>query len=382
MVDPKMVELSVYNVLPHLRHKVVTDNRDAAAVLKWAVLEMQERYALLAENGARNIQDFNQKVRDSGDVGIWHETYLVRPGSYENIYNNMPPWGLGLAGRLVEAKGHRKAARERLEVDARFARGGEGWRLDWIDWSGRDASDPDTRLTWTRSGTGEAVEDHVLASRIDLGLAGALAAMGGIDARLRGALVEARPRGRLEDLEWRRRAGGPMTLAARVGGGKPVALACYFGSLDRIGADVRIAVLDACASGAFTRIKGGRAEIGAVNDALERAAMAGEVPEAAMRAMQVALDELLTNAIMHGSVSLNDPMQVDLIIHRNALRAVISHAGPAFDPTEVAAPDLEGSLQDRQIGGLGIHLVRSMMDEFTYEHADGRNVLKLGKNFR
>jgi S-DNA-T family DNA segregation ATPase FtsK/SpoIIIE len=64
MVDPKMVELSVYNVLPHLRHKVVTDNRDAAAVLKWAVLEMQERYALLAENGARNIQDFNTKVRE------------------------------------------------------------------------------------------------------------------------------------------------------------------------------------------------------------------------------------------------------------------------------------------------------------------------------
>ena len=64
MVDPKMVELSVYNVLPHLRHKVVTDNRDAAAMLKWAVLEMQERYQLLAANGARNIQDFNQKVRD------------------------------------------------------------------------------------------------------------------------------------------------------------------------------------------------------------------------------------------------------------------------------------------------------------------------------
>ncbi len=64
MVDPKMVELSVYNVLPHLRHKVVTDNRDAAAMLKWAVLEMQERYQLLAANGARNIQDFNAKVRD------------------------------------------------------------------------------------------------------------------------------------------------------------------------------------------------------------------------------------------------------------------------------------------------------------------------------
>jgi S-DNA-T family DNA segregation ATPase FtsK/SpoIIIE len=68
MVDPKMVELSVYNVLPHLRHKVVTDNRDAAYVLKWAVLEMQERYAILAENGARNIQDFNTKVRSGAEL--------------------------------------------------------------------------------------------------------------------------------------------------------------------------------------------------------------------------------------------------------------------------------------------------------------------------
>ncbi len=68
MVDPKMVELSVYNVLPHLRHRVVTDNRDAASVLKWAVLEMQERYQLLAENGARNIQDFNAKVRDGAQL--------------------------------------------------------------------------------------------------------------------------------------------------------------------------------------------------------------------------------------------------------------------------------------------------------------------------
>ncbi|HVZ78008.1 MAG TPA: DNA translocase FtsK, partial [Gemmatimonadaceae bacterium] len=64
MVDPKMVELSVYNTLPHLRHKVITDNRDAAAVLKWAVMEMQERYELLAANNCRNVQDFNKRVQD------------------------------------------------------------------------------------------------------------------------------------------------------------------------------------------------------------------------------------------------------------------------------------------------------------------------------
>jgi DNA segregation ATPase FtsK/SpoIIIE, S-DNA-T family len=64
MVDPKMVELSVYNTLPHLRHKVITDNRDAAAVLKWAVYEMQERYQLLAANGCRNVQEFNKRVEE------------------------------------------------------------------------------------------------------------------------------------------------------------------------------------------------------------------------------------------------------------------------------------------------------------------------------
>ena len=68
MVDPKMVELSVYNELPHLRHKVITDNRDAAAVLKWAVMEMNDRYQLLAANGARNVQDFNKRVREGAPL--------------------------------------------------------------------------------------------------------------------------------------------------------------------------------------------------------------------------------------------------------------------------------------------------------------------------
>jgi DNA segregation ATPase FtsK/SpoIIIE, S-DNA-T family len=64
MIDPKMVELSMYNALPHLRHKVVTNNHDAASVLKWAVFEMQRRYELLQANGARNIADFNRKVHE------------------------------------------------------------------------------------------------------------------------------------------------------------------------------------------------------------------------------------------------------------------------------------------------------------------------------
>jgi S-DNA-T family DNA segregation ATPase FtsK/SpoIIIE len=62
MIDPKMVELSAYNALPHLRHAVVTDNREAAQVLKWAIHEMDRRYELFHEAGARNIHDYNRKV--------------------------------------------------------------------------------------------------------------------------------------------------------------------------------------------------------------------------------------------------------------------------------------------------------------------------------
>jgi len=64
MVDPKMVELSMYGDLPHLRHPVVTDPSDAATVLKWAVLEMERRYALLSENGARSLSEFNRRVEE------------------------------------------------------------------------------------------------------------------------------------------------------------------------------------------------------------------------------------------------------------------------------------------------------------------------------
>ncbi|NIN70543.1 MAG: cell division protein FtsK [Gemmatimonadetes bacterium] len=62
LIDPKMVELGGYNVLPHLRHPVVTDNRDAATVLKWLVYEMERRYEWLSSNGCRNLREYNRRV--------------------------------------------------------------------------------------------------------------------------------------------------------------------------------------------------------------------------------------------------------------------------------------------------------------------------------
>jgi hypothetical protein len=57
---------------------------------------------------------FNRSVGSNGDVGIWHETYRVSAGQYEGIYNNMPPFGLGRASKLVPASGRRASAAGRL----------------------------------------------------------------------------------------------------------------------------------------------------------------------------------------------------------------------------------------------------------------------------
>jgi S-DNA-T family DNA segregation ATPase FtsK/SpoIIIE len=62
LVDPKMLELSLYEHIPHLLLPVVTDPRKAAAALRWAVLEMEKRYRLMADLGVRNIEGYNKKI--------------------------------------------------------------------------------------------------------------------------------------------------------------------------------------------------------------------------------------------------------------------------------------------------------------------------------
>ncbi|MDC9724330.1 MAG: DNA translocase FtsK 4TM domain-containing protein [Gammaproteobacteria bacterium] len=69
MVDPKMLELSVYEDIPHLLTPVVTDMKEAANALRWCVAEMERRYPLMAAMGVRNIAGFNKKVKEAIDRG-------------------------------------------------------------------------------------------------------------------------------------------------------------------------------------------------------------------------------------------------------------------------------------------------------------------------
>lgn len=69
MIDPKMLELSVYDGIPHLLTPVVTDMKDASSALRWCVAEMERRYKLMSALGVRNLAGYNRKVRDAIDAG-------------------------------------------------------------------------------------------------------------------------------------------------------------------------------------------------------------------------------------------------------------------------------------------------------------------------
>ncbi|WP_283130336.1 DNA translocase FtsK [Enterovibrio norvegicus] len=80
MIDPKMLELSVYEGIPHLLTEVVTDMKDAGNALRWCVAEMERRYKLMSALGVRNIAGFNDKVKEANDANHPIPDPLWKPG--------------------------------------------------------------------------------------------------------------------------------------------------------------------------------------------------------------------------------------------------------------------------------------------------------------
>jgi hypothetical protein len=90
---------------------------DVMTVQYWRSFEHLERYARARDH--RHLpawQSFYKTIGMDGDVGIWHETYVVQPGRYEAIYGGMPRFGLGMAGEIVDAVGAKQEARQRMKA--------------------------------------------------------------------------------------------------------------------------------------------------------------------------------------------------------------------------------------------------------------------------
>jgi hypothetical protein len=113
---PRMLqELSRKPELGLLHYRLHFGFRDAMVVQYWRSFAQLTDYARDREQAHLPAwRDFNKAIGTNGDVGIWHETYIVGPGRYESIYVNMPVFGLGAAGAVYDSVGKREGARSRV----------------------------------------------------------------------------------------------------------------------------------------------------------------------------------------------------------------------------------------------------------------------------
>jgi anti-sigma regulatory factor (Ser/Thr protein kinase) len=161
-------------------------------------------------------------------------------------------------------------------------------------------------------------------------------------------------------------------------GDKPV-LSCHLGpaSADELARD------QSFMSHRDMRIGNSRADIRNVLAQVEQFGTEHRLSGAIVNDLNVALDEALSNIIAYGYASgAKDEIAIRLSCAGDEVSVEIEDGGTAFNPLQAARPDLTADLQERRIGGLGIHFVRSLMDQIAYDRVDGKNRLRMVKKTR
>lgn len=120
---------------------------------------------------------------------------------------------------------------------------------------------------------------------------------------------------------------------------------------------------------------------GAISDfcALIEVRLGSDADLDALRAFQVAFDELLTNVVSYADGGGDEPIGVLMRQAHGTLDSEIRYRAAAYDPTAREAVNTDLGIAERDIGGLGVHLVKEMMDRFEHSYVDGYNVLLLSK---
>lgn len=126
-------------------------------------------------------------------------------------------------------------------------------------------------------------------------------------------------------------------------------------------------------------------EVRNLSAAVEEFGDANQLPLPTVFMINLALDELITNAVTHGTFEVPDPtVDVRLKAQQDVVILIMEDNGSPFDPTDMKADDVDttSSLEDREVGGLGLHLVRSFAHEVSYEFVDGKNRLTVHHHFK
>lgn len=127
-------------------------------------------------------------------------------------------------------------------------------------------------------------------------------------------------------------------------------------------------------------VAGSRDGLGRVTEEFERFSSVHGLPDPVRRSIQVVLDELLSNTVRSGGDCGREVwIEVDFLLEPHALRVEIVDDGTPFNPLERESPDTSLPLEKRAVGGLGVMLVRHLVDEIAWDGEGGRNRVRLCK---
>jgi serine/threonine-protein kinase RsbW len=122
------------------------------------------------------------------------------------------------------------------------------------------------------------------------------------------------------------------------------------------------------------------AEIPEVSAWLEEVMQASGFSEEAILDIQLAAEEAITNVIVHGYKEPGGEVVITCHVTSDRVEVEIADTAPPFDPLSMPEPDLDGSIEERRIGGLGVFLIRKVMDGVSYRYENGKNILLMTKN--
>ena len=102
--------------------------------------------------------------------------------------------------------------------------------------------------------------------------------------------------------------------------------------------------------------------------------------EEAILDTQLAVEEAITNVIVHGYKEPGGEVVITCYVSSDGVEVEIADTAPRFDPLSMPEPDLESSIDKRRIGGLGVFLIRQVMNGVSYRYENGKNILVMTKN--
>jgi serine/threonine-protein kinase RsbW len=133
----------------------------------------------------------------------------------------------------------------------------------------------------------------------------------------------------------------------------------------------------------FLELKNQLSELARLSQALAEFQQCHQLPDKVAFDMHLALEEIVTNIISYGfDDNREHHIRISLCLERREMTAEVEDDGKPYNPLEAPSPETEQPLTERAVGGLGIHLVRHLMDDIVYRRRGGRNVLVMKKKQR